>query len=391
VEPKSTESMPENNFTIIDAISIFIRNKTKVLIITFVICVLSIVVYFFVLDLIYMSSATIKSSSKSGGLLGSLNLDVPDIGSLDDLGLSGSKTAKELAAYEEILNSRRCLEALVIKFDLMKRDKFDFMEDAIRDFRENRLEIKIEKLSGVMYISVYDKSPIVAKEMVEFLIEELNKVNIEMSVQDAQNNRIFVEKRYLESKNALTNAEDSIKTFQQIYGIAPDLQIKASAQSVFTLEAELKGEEVKLDVVRKILSGSQPEVKLQEEKVNSLRNKIIEIKNSTNIEDNLKLGNSPQIAISYLRLQREVEIQNKIMAFILPIYEQAKIEEQRETPTILVLDKPYVAERKKKPKRLTMVVIWTLVGLISSFSYFVVKEKWIAFKKRLPNNDRRAL
>ena len=338
-----------------------------------------------------MSSATIKSSSKSGGLLGSLNLDVPDIGSLDDLGLSGSKTAKELAAYEEILNSRRCLEALVIKFDLMKRDKFDFMEDAIRDFRENRLEIKIEKLSGVMYISVYDKSPIVAKEMVEFLIEELNKVNIEMSVQDAQNNRIFVEKRYLESKNALTNAEDSIKTFQQIYGIAPDLQIKASAQSVFTLEAELKGEEVKLDVVRKILSGSQPEVKLQEEKVNSLRNKIIEIKNSTNIEDNLKLGNSPQIAISYLRLQREVEIQNKIMAFILPIYEQAKIEEQRETPTILVLDKPYVAERKKKPKRLTMVVIWTLVGLISSFSYFVVKEKWIAFKKRLPNNDRRAL
>ncbi|MBN8585582.1 MAG: hypothetical protein J0M37_10850 [Ignavibacteria bacterium] len=380
---KDENNVNSKPLTLIELISIFLKNKGNILISTLIVLVVSVVVYFFVLDLIYLSTATIKSSGKGGGLLGSLNVDVPDLSSLDDIGLSGSKTVKELAAYEEILNSRRCIEALILKFGLKEREEFDFMEDLVKDFRENRLEIKIEKLAGVMYVGVYDKDPVLAKEMVEFLLEELNKINIEMNVLEAKNNREFIEKRYLQAKEDLTKTEDTLKSFQQIYGIAPDLLIKASAQSVFTLEAELKSEEVKLDVVRKILSSDQPEVKLQEEKVKSLKNKISEIQNSTDLNDFLRLGNSPQIAMSFLRMSRDVEIQTKIITFLLPLYEQAKIEEQRETPTVLILDKPYVAERKKKPKRLTMVIIWTFIGFVSAFSYFVFREKYYQFKSRI--------
>lgn len=93
---------------------------------------------------------------------------------------------------------------------------------------------------------------------------------------------------------------------------------------MFTLEAELKAEEVKLDVIKKILSSGEPEVKVQEAKVSSLKNKISEIQVSTDLNDFLRLGNSPQIAQSYIRLSRNVEIQNKILAFVLPIYEQAE-------------------------------------------------------------------
>jgi len=78
---------------------------------------------------------------------------------------------------------------------------------------------------------------------------------------------------------------------------------------------------------------------------------------------------------------REVEIQSKILTFLLPVYEQAKIEEKRETPTILVLDKPYIAERKTKPKRLTMVVILTFVGFIFSNIFFLGMGKWTSFKR----------
>ena len=65
----------------------------------------------------------------------------------------------------------------------------------------------------------------------------------------------------------MKNAEDSLKSFQMIYGVAPDLQIKAAAQSVFTLEAELKTEEIKLDVINKILSSDQLEVKTKKQKL----------------------------------------------------------------------------------------------------------------------------
>lgn len=366
--------------TLLDVITIFLKNKSKIFLISGIICVISIVLYFFVFDLIYLSSATVKSSSKSSGLLGALEGSIPDIGGLDELsGGGGGRTAKELASYEEILKSRRCIEEVVKKFGLFERDEHRFMEDAIKNFRDEKMLITTDKISGVLTLSVLDKDPVLAKEIVEFLLQELDKINIELNVTNARNNREFIEKRYNDAALELTKTEDSLKAFQLVYGIAPDLQIKASAQSVFTMEAELKSEEVKLDVLKKILSSDQPEVKIQEEKVNALKNVIAGIETSTDLSDFLRLGNSPQIAMSFLRLQRNVEIQTRILTFMLPLYEQAKIEEKRETPTVLVLDKPYVAERKTKPKRLTMVVILTIIGFTFATTFFVIKFKFSEF------------
>jgi capsule polysaccharide export protein KpsE/RkpR len=215
--------------------------------------------------------------------------------------------------------------------------------------------------------------------MTEFLVFELDKINIDLNVTKAKSNREFIEKRYFQAKEDLAAAEDSLKSFQMIYGVAPDLQIKAAAQSEFTLEAELKTEEVKLDVLNKILSPDQLEVKTQEAKINSLRDKITQIENSTDLNDFLRLGNSPQIAMSFLRLQRNIEIQTKILTYLLPVYEQAKIEEKKETPTILILDKPYIAERKSKPKRLTMVLL-SIVG-----SFFILSLCTIIYETTYKN------
>jgi capsule polysaccharide export protein KpsE/RkpR len=382
-ENQNFKNQSENtSLTVMDIIFIFLKYKKKILISTAFVCVISIILYFFVFDLIYTSTSSIKSAGSSSSLLGGLDAGgLMDIGGLDELGMGGIKSVRELAGYEEILNSRKCLEALITNFKLMERDKYEYMEDAVKTFRENKLKIRTERLAGIMYISVEDKNPVLAKEMVEYLIDELDKINIELSVQAAKNNREFIERRYYQAKDDLTKAEDTLKSFQMIYGVAPDLQIKAAAQSAFALEGELKAEEVKLDVLKKILSPDQIEVKTQESKISSLKEKISSIQNSTDLSEFLRLGNSPQIAMSFLRLEREVEIQTKILTFLLPLYENAKITEKRETPTIMILDKPYVAERKTKPKRLTMVVGLTfgffLIFVLIFVSYeSVIKSKY---------------
>ncbi len=358
--------------SIIDYILILIKWKKVLIAVTLTVTILSIIFFFFVSDLIFLSSATIKSSGKSPSLL--MGLDgIADLGGIGDI-VGGGSSSKELVYYSEVLNSRRCIEPLIKKYNLMEKDRIQFMEDAVKYVQKEKLEIDIDKSSGLLSIGVYDKDPVLAKEMVEFLIDEMNKINIELTVQNAKNNREFIEKRYLQAKGDLARSEDSLKSFQLIYGIAPDLQIKAAVQSVFTLEAELKAEEVKLDVIRKILSADQPEVKIQEAKVNSLRSKIAGINTSTDLNEFLRLGNSPQIAMQFLRLQRDIEIQTKILTFILPIYEQAKIDEKKETPTIIILDKPYVAERKTKPKRLTMVVISFFITLLFTSGLIIIYE-----------------
>lgn len=365
----------KNSTFFIDIIVLFVRNKVPIFLFTGIVCIISIVLYFFVFDLIFLSTSTIKSANRSSSLLGSLGESVSGLSGLDELSIGSSKSAKEMALYEQIMKSRKCLIELINKFDIMNTEGIEYMEDALKYFVEEKLMIKQDNVSGLMTVGIYDKNPVKAKEMLDFLLNELDKINIEIGVENARNNRIYIEKRYFQAKSDLAANEDSLKSYQLIYGIAPDLQIKASAQAVFQMEAELKSEEVKLDVMRNILSEDQPEIKMQIAKVNSLKSKISEVQNSTDYSDLIKLGNSPQILLGYLRLQRDVEINTKILTFVLPLYEQAKIEEKKETPTIIILDKPNIAEKKTKPKRFTMVVLFTFMGFVISIFFIFVREK----------------
>ncbi len=59
-------------------------------------------------------------------------------------------------------------------------------------------------------------------------------------------------------------------------------------------------------------------------------------------------------------------IQQKILEFLLPLYEQAKINEQKDIPVLLVLDKAAPAIEKSKPKRSIVVLV---VFFISFFTF----------------------
>jgi len=225
-------------------------------------------------------------------------------------------------------------------------------------------------------IGEYDKDPKRAKEIAEHIINSLNNINIELNVRNAKNNREFIETRYNLAKQELRNTEDSLKMFQDIYGIAPDLQIKAATQIGLQLEAEAKAEEVKLEVMKKILSDDQPEIKQQKEKISIIKEQINKMRNTADDTDMLTLKGKPDIAIRYLRLARNVEIQNKILTFVLPLYEQAKIEEKRETPTLLIIDNPFIPDKKAKPARLTITWLSFLIAMVLSFGVFVIYEKW---------------
>ena len=67
--------------------------------------------------------------------------------------------------------------------------------------------------------------------------------------------------------------------------------------------------------------------------------------------------------MQYFDLYREVEIQSKLMEIIYPMYEQAKLEEARETPTVLVLDHAVPPEKKARPLRALIVISSFVLGL----------------------------
>ncbi|MEZ4690881.1 MAG: GNVR domain-containing protein, partial [Ignavibacteria bacterium] len=359
-------------FTLKDFILVYRDKRNSLIKISLIFGVLAAIVVYFIMDPIFLSYGTIKTSGKVFGL--NLGVAAPEIGDFGEV-LTGTSYTKELAFYDNILNSRRCLEETIIKYNLMEENGYKNMQRAIKDFRENILYTVKDKVSGTMDVGVYDKDPVLAKEMSEFLIRQLDKINIELNLLNAKNQREFIEQRYEQSNEKLISAEDSLKLFQDQYGLSPDVQIRIASDIEIQLEADIESEKIKLELMKKIISPNEDEVKLLEDKINALERRLFSIQNDSDGSSKLQLKGSPDIVLKFVRLKRQVEIQNKILSVLLPLYEQSKIEEKREIPTILVLDQPFVPDEKTKPKRIISILAVMILSAVISYAYFFIRTQ----------------
>ncbi len=74
------------------------------------------------------------------------------------------------------------------------------------------------------------------------------------------------------------------------------------------------------------------------------------------------------------RLQRDVEIQSKLYAFLTQKDEESKIQEGRDTPTIQIMDVASSPIKRFKPKRTIMVLGYSIIAFVLSALYVILLE-----------------
>ena len=267
--------------------------------------------------------------------------------------------------YVAILKSSTVASEMIRRFDLIKvYDITSFpMEKAAKELESNT-DITVET-EGNIVVSVFDKDPQRAADMANAYVELLNKTNSQLMVQNAGGDREFIEQRYRKNRLDLAAAEDSLKTFQQRHGvIALPEQLTASIKAVAEMEGQLAVKEVQANVLRRIQSPDNPAVTNLEIEIQEFRRKLTDLNTGEdkNMGPLVSFSKMPELGTQYIRRFREVEIQYRILQFIMPLYEQAKVEEQRQTPSVLVLDRASVPEHKAKPK----IALFALLGLVTS-------------------------
>ena len=140
--------------------------------------------------------------------------------------------------------------------------------------------------------------------------------------------------------------------------------------------------------------GSEsPEAVTLRTSLNEMRNKLNDLK--TGMDRDAKsyfvpTDMMPDVALEYLRLMREEEIQSKLKAFLMPSYEQAKMDETKQTLLYLVLDKALPPLKKSKPKRL-ITVISALLGSFVLTSFSVIAVARVAKSRKQFQKDRNLL
>lgn len=296
--------------------------------------------------------------------------------------LTGSNS--EADRYVAILKSATVTSDIINRFELRKEydREDDYFEKVVKDWEDN-LELEIQD-EGNLTISVLDKDPQKAADIANYLVEKLNTINTQLSVTNAKANREFVEKRYFQNIDDINKLEDGMKEFQQKYGvIAVPEQLEATVKSMSTIYAELYKKEIEVNVLKQTYGNDHPLISTTQLELNEIQKKINQLNAGTDdSQKDVKLlipfKQAPKLGNEYLKIYRNLEIQYKILEFVQPLFEQARVEEARNTPSVIVLDKAGPADRKFKPKGTIFAslgfVISVLIGLFVVFTLELIEK-----------------
>lgn len=370
-------TIESKNVNLIDYFYVLVKWR-KLIIINFMIVSVAAVIISILMPKWYQSTAVIMSPKSQ-----SLGLDIASMVSklpISGLGLPVGST--ETQAFMAILKSRTIMEEIIRKYDLIRVYERKDIELTLKALAEN-VDVALGD-EGQIVLSVLDRDPERAAAMASSLVSALDSIHTQLNVQKARNDRIFVEERLTKNKKDLKKAEEQLKTFQEEYGVVdvPE-QTKAAIATAAEIQGIIYASEVELRTKEKYLAPNHDEIINLKRKLNELKKKLGELKfgvESANggfaNRDNLfvPFESVPNIGLEYIRLLREVEVQNKIFEFLTQMYEQAKIEEAKETPSLQVLDHPRVPLRKAKPKRAIIVIVAALFSLVLSSLYVFAKE-----------------
>ncbi|MFI5263838.1 MAG: GumC family protein [Candidatus Kapaibacterium sp.] len=378
---------------LVESISLLLRYKWLIIFTTVIVTAGTAVYYFGFAKPWYKAEANVVPARKSGGgLLESLGSGISS--TIKDLGMSpiAGRAKGEGFSPLALIASREVQEKLVKEFGFMKIYETTTMEDALKEFGSHVNSEVLEE--GNISVTFEDTDPARAASVTNRLVEELNTVNSKLGIEEAKFNRTYIEQRYNKLLSDLDSSEQALGAFQKKYGVY-ELKTQAQAQlsALALLEQQEYATQLQLSNAEQLYGSEAAETNVLRSNLEELRAKLSDLK--TGMDKNastyfVPMNMMPDVALDYLRLTREVEIQSKLKAFMLPPYEQAKLDETRQTLAYLVLDKALPPLRKSRPKR-SVALLAAMLGSFALSSLAVVGVANFQIARQRFRRDKAAL
>jgi len=350
----------------------------------FKITVLSTFVLFLVLLFIYPHSykaQVVVLPPERGSSMGGLSslLSGSDYSDLLPSGISNASSQ----LYIEILKSRSASLYVLKKLNLQNEyDKKDIF-NAAKKLSDN-LEIDINK-EGIIKLSVEVKTnplPFIfdndndkkklSADLSNTFIEALDKINREKLVSKSRRARIFIEDQLQQTKIKLDLVETALTEFQKKNKTIslPD-QIKLAIETAANLKTEIVKTEVELGLLKYNVSESGRAFNSLKKKLDQLNAQYSKIELGS--EDYfVAFKDIPELGKELSVLMREVKIQNEVYMLLQQQFYKEKIQENRDLPTIEILDEAIPPNAKASPRTITSsiaggIFIFLLISLIFVF------------------------
>jgi uncharacterized protein involved in exopolysaccharide biosynthesis len=274
--------------------------------------------------------------------------------------------------YVAMLNSRTVADNLIQRFDLMQRYETKYPSDA-RKALAGVARITAG-LDGLIVVEVDDKNPQFAADVANAFVDELNKFTGVLAVSEASQRRLFFERQFEQATDNLTKAEAAARQALEKGGL---VQVEGQGRAIVENTARLRGQitvkEVQIGAMRTFAADRNPDLQLAQRELESMKRELARIEGASGSgSGNARENSGP--GIDNLGLLRNVKYRETIYELLAKQYELAKIDEAKDSTLIQVLDKAIEPDRKSKPNRRKIVLLWTVAALFAGILWAFVRE-----------------
>ncbi|MCX8106259.1 MAG: Wzz/FepE/Etk N-terminal domain-containing protein [Ignavibacterium album] len=339
-------------------VHIMLLNWKRIITVTFLSTILLFLIFLFAYPVTYSSTAVILPPEKNTSFIGlSSILAQQNMTSL----LSPSLSNASSQLYAEILKSRSASLYVIKKLNLQNEyDEKDINLAAIKLSQDLNVELTKE---GMVKISVDYSSkffPLITDDLTKrkeisalisnTFVEALDKINREKLSSKSKKARVFLESQIIQTRKAVDSLETLLQNFQKKNKAlsVPD-QLKASIENAVKLKSEIAQVEIELGLMKYNVQEDDKIYQSLIKKLEQLKNQYnkLEYENDDYL---LAFEKVPDVAKELTSLLREVKIQNEVYIFLQQQYYKEKIEENRDLPTVDILDSAIPPSRASSPR-----------------------------------------
>ncbi|MBI5325201.1 MAG: hypothetical protein HZB41_08025 [Ignavibacteriae bacterium] len=347
-------------------IALLLKHKFFILIVTALFCVTSVIISLLMPNWYSASVSAVPPKKAIGSLFESAMSNISS--TLREFGLTKLKGGQtEGYSYLVILNSRTVKDSMIKIYDLAKEyDIPDSLHSEVLKEFENNIEIEYGT-EGNYSITVTDKNRSRIAEMTNTYFNLANELAEKILHTEALKSREYIENRLNNVDSALSVLSDTLQKFsRKTFIFSPMEQATAVSSAYADLKAELIQQEIMHDLLKNKFGEEDPYTKIQQELIQKIRSKVTDVETKPGFAGNFPLKNAASVGIEYLRLFAEYETFSKVKSFLLPLLEDAKLDESRQTMSLVIVDNAITPDKKSKPKRSLIVAGATFGGFILS-------------------------
>ena len=286
------------------------------------------------------------------------------LGALSGLVGAGSALRTPADQYVALMQSANITDRLIDDFKLMQVYEEKYRSDTREELAKN-VRIAIGKKDGLISVEVDDIDPARAAAMANRHVEELRNLSSQLALTEAQQRRAFFEGQMQQSRKLLEEAQQSLQA-SGFNSSALRAEPKAVAEVYARLKAGISAGEVRMQILRRTLTDSAPEISQQQAVLGSLRGELAR----------LEATDSASSQGDYVGRYREFKYQETLFELLARQFELARLDESREGALIQVVDSASPPEKKSKPQRLRVALASFGGTLLLLLVGVVVRHVW---------------